>query len=349
MAEKKIGLVFGKFYPLHTGHIYLIQRACNQADELHVILIHDELRDRALFEKSSMRHYPTGNDRLRWLLQTFKYQKHIYVHSFNEQRIEADPYCGGLWIKALKTFMAEKSITPSFIYSSELQDIQYYRKYLGIDTILIDPKRTFMNIRTSQIRQHPFCYWDYIATEAKPFFVLTVAILGGESSGKSTLINQLTNIFNTTYASEYGREYVFSHLGGNETSLQYSDYDKIALGQAKYVNCAVKHANKVAFIDTDFITTQAFCKKYEGREHPFVQALINQYHFDLVILLENNTPWVADGLRRLGDSAERRGFQHLLETMLHANNISYVHIQSSDYEKRFLHCVDLVKQLLVIP
>ncbi len=68
------------------------------------------------------------------------------------------------------------------------------------------------------------------------------------------------------------------------------DYDKIALGHAQYIDFAVKYANKVAFIDTDFVSTQAFCLKYEGREHPFVQALIDEYRFDLVILLENNTP-----------------------------------------------------------
>ena len=109
---------------------------------------------------------------------------------------------------------------------------------------------------------------------------------------------------------------------------------------------AVKYANKVAFIDTDFVTTQAFCKKYEGREHPFVQALIDEYRFDLVILLENNTPWVADGLRSLGSSADRLAFQRLLEEMLRANNIEYVHVESSDYEERFLRCVELVQQLL---
>lgn len=48
--------------------------------------------------------------------------------------------------------------------------------------------------------------------------------------------------------------------GGDEMALQYSDYDKIALGQAQYVDFAVKYANKVAFIDTDFVTTRAFCK-----------------------------------------------------------------------------------------
>lgn len=92
----------------------------------------------------------------------------------------------------------------------------------------------------------------------------TVAILGGESSGKSTLVNKLANIFNTTSAWEYGRDYVFSHLGGDEIALQYSDYDKIALGHAQYIDFAVKYANKVAFIDTDFVTTQAFCKSTKG-------------------------------------------------------------------------------------
>lgn len=246
----------------------------------------------------------------------------------------------------MKAFMEQKGIVPSFIYSSETQDAPRYREHLATETILIDPERSFMNISGSQIRQDPFRYWDYIPTEVKPFFVRTVAILGGESSGKSTLVNKLANIFNTTSAWEYGRDYVFSHLGGDEMALQYSDYDKIALGQAQYVDFAVKYANKVAFIDTDFVTTQAFCKKYEGREHPFVQALIDEYRFDLVILLENNTPWVADGLRSLGAPTDRKAFQHLLEEMLRANNIEYAHVDSSDYEERFLRCVELVKQLL---
>ncbi len=134
-------------------------------------------------------------------------------------------------------------------------------EHLGIDTVLVDPKRTFMSISGAQIRENPFRYWEYIPTEVKPFFVRTVAILGGESSGKSTPVNKLANIFNTTSAWEYGRDYVFSHLGGDEIALQYSDYDKIALGHAQYIDFAVKYANKVAFIDTDFVTTQAFCKK----------------------------------------------------------------------------------------
>lgn len=348
MKKKTIGVIFGKFYPLHTGHIYLIQRACSQVDELHVILCHDEPRDKDLFINSAMSQQPTVSDRLRWLLQTFKYQKNIRIHEFDEHGIEPQPHGWEMWSEGIKTFLREKQITPDFIYTSERDDADQYNAFLGIETVLIDPERSFMNISGSQIRQAPFKYWEYIPTEVKPFFVRTVAILGGESSGKSTLVNKLANIFNTTSAWEYGRDYVFSHLGGDEMALQYSDYDKIALGHAQYIDFAVKYANKVAFIDTDFVTTQAFCLRYEGKEHPFVQALIDEYRFDLVIVLENNTPWVADGLRSLGSDKDRRRFQTLLMEMLDKNNIEYIKVNSPDYDERFLSCVELVRELLMM-
>lgn len=291
--KKTIGVVFGKFYPLHTGHIYLIQRACSQVDELHIIMGFDDTRDRALFEDSAMSQQPTVPDRLRWLLQTFKYQKNIRIHAFNEEGMEPYPHGWDVWSNGIKKFMAEKGIQPDLIYTSEEADAPQYMEHLGIETVLVDPKRTFMSISGAQIRENPFRYWEYIPTEVKPFFVRTVAILGGESSGKSTLVNK-----------------------------------------------------QVAFIDTDFVTTQAFCKKYEGREHPFVQALIDEYRFDLVILLENNTPWVADGLRSLGSSVDRKEFQNLLVEMLEENNIEFVRVEEDDYDSRFLRCVELVREMM---
>lgn len=346
--SKHVGVVFGKFYPLHTGHIYLIQRACSQVDELYVIMCHSEARDRALFLNSSMSRQPTVSDRLRWLLQTFKYQKNIYIHSFNEQSIKPYPYGWQTWSEGIKKFLIAKNIQPQFIYSSEVDDIAHYKKYFSTEVVLIDPEHTFMNISGNQIRQAPFRYWEYIPMEVKPFFVRKVVILGGESSGKSTLVNKLANVFNTTGAWEYGRDYVFSHLGEDEMALQYSDYDKIALGHAKYIDFAVKYANKVTFIDTDFITTQAYCQKYEGKSHPFVQALINEYHFDLIILLDNNTPWVADGLRSLGGDEERKAFQNLLIQLLIENEMDFIVIDSPSYDDRFLRCIELVQKLLMM-
>lgn len=344
--NKRVGIIFGKFYPLHTGHIYLIQRAISQVDELYIILCSDTKRDEALFHDSAMSRQPTINDRMRWLLQTFKYQKNIHIELLEEDGIPSYPNGWHEWSERVKALFHEKGIAPNCIYSSEPQDVKMYRDLFDLETILIDPERNFMKISGTQIRTAPLKNWQYIPTEVRPFFVRTVAILGGESSGKSTLVNKLANMFNTTSAWEFGREYVFSHLGGDERALQYSDYDKIALGQAQYIDFAIKYANKVAIIDTDFVTTQAFCKKYEGKEHPFVQAMIENYRFDLVILLDNSTPWIADGLRHLGDSNQRKDFQKLLISMLKKNNISFVSINSPDYDERYLQCIELVSQLI---
>jgi HTH-type transcriptional repressor of NAD biosynthesis genes len=117
---------------------------------------------------------------------------------------------------------------------------------------------------------------------------------------------------------------------------------KIALGQAQYIDFAVKYANKVAFIDTDFVTTQAFCKSMKG-VNTRLCALIDEYRFDLVILLENNTPWVADGLRSLGVRLTERvsdAAGDMLREQYH-----FVHVQEPDYDG-FLRCVELVKELM---
>ena len=344
--DKKVGVIFGKFYPLHTGHIHLIQRAISQVDELYVILCSDTERDMALFEESAMSRQPTINDRIRWLLQTFKYQKNIHIELLEEDGIPSYPNGWLEWSERVKKLFKTKGIEPDYVYSSEPQDVNMYKELFNLKTILIDPQREFMHVSGTQIRKAPLKNWQYIPTEVRPFFVRTVAILGGESSGKSTLVNKLANVFNTTSAWEYGRDYVFSQLGGDERALQYADYDKIALGHAQYIDFAIKHANKVSFIDTDFVTTQAFCKKYEGKEHPFLQAMINNYRFDLVILLGNNTPWVADGLRHLGSPKQRKDFQQLLISILEKNNINYIQIDSPNYEERYLCCIDLVNQLI---
>lgn len=106
--KKTIGVVFGKFYPLHTGHIYLIQRACSQVDELHIIMGFDDTRDRALFEDSAMSQQPTVPDRLRWLLQTFKYQKNIRIHAFNEEGMEPYPHGWDVWSNGIKSLWLKR-------------------------------------------------------------------------------------------------------------------------------------------------------------------------------------------------------------------------------------------------
>ena len=85
--KKTIGVVFGKFYPLHTGHIYLIQRACSQVDELHIIMGFDDTRDRALFEDSAMsQHAHRRRIVCAGYTKLLNIKKNIRIHVFQTKR-----------------------------------------------------------------------------------------------------------------------------------------------------------------------------------------------------------------------------------------------------------------------
>ncbi|MDD7568784.1 MAG: multifunctional transcriptional regulator/nicotinamide-nucleotide adenylyltransferase/ribosylnicotinamide kinase NadR [[Actinobacillus] rossii] len=345
--DKRVGIIFGKFYPVHTGHINMIYEAFSKVDELHVVVCTDSERDLKLFQESKMKRMPTNQDRLRWMQQIFKYQKEqIFIHHLVEDGIPSYPNGWEGWSSAVKNLLISKNVNPSVVFSSEVQDKEPYEKYLGLEVVLVDPQREFFNVSATKIRTNPFQYWKFIPKEVRPFFAKTIAILGGESSGKSVLVNKLATVFNTTSAWEYGREFVFEQLGGDEQAMQYSDYPQMALGHQKYVNYAVRHAHKVAFIDTDYITTQAFCIQYEGKAHPFLDSMIKEYPFDVTILLNNNTKWVNDGLRSLGSERQRQRFQQLLKKLLDKYNVPYIEIISPSYLERYNQAKAIVDKIL---
>ena len=345
--HQRVGVIFGKFYPVHTGHINMIYEAFSKVDLLHVVVCTDTERDLKLFQESKMKRMPTNQDRLRWMQQIFKYQqKQIFIHHLNEEGIPSYPNGWEAWAERVKALFEQKNIHPTMVFSSEVQDKAPYEKYLDLEVVLVDPARERFNVSATKIRNNPFQYWRFIPKEVRPFFVKTIAILGGESSGKSVLVSKLANVFNTTSAWEYGREFVFEQLGGDEQAMQYSDYPQMALGHQRYVDYAMKHAHKVAFIDTDYITTQAFCIQYEGKAHPFLDSMIREYPFDVTILLSNNTKWVDDGLRSLGSQKQRQRFQALLKKLLEKHHVPYIEIESPSYLDRYNQVKSVVEKVL---
>ena len=50
--KSKNGIMFGKFYPLHIGHVDFIKKASGLVDNLYVIVCTDKERDIELFKKS---------------------------------------------------------------------------------------------------------------------------------------------------------------------------------------------------------------------------------------------------------------------------------------------------------
>lgn len=345
LEQKQVGVIFGKFYPVHTGHINMIYEAFSKVDELHVVVCSDTERDLKLFHDSKMKQMPTVEDRLRWIQQIFKYQQgQIFIHHLVEDGIPSYPNGWEGWAERVKALFATENFSPKIVFSSEIQDKEPYEKYLDLEVNLVDPQRHFFNVSATKIRNHPFHYWKFIPKEVRPFFAKTIAIVGAERSGKSVLVNKLAAVFNTTSAWNYGREFVFEQLGGNEQAIQYSDYPLMALGHQRYVNYAVRQAHKIAFIDTDFITTQAFCIQHEGKSHPFLDSMIKEYPFDVTILLNCNPK---DEMTWTGKALQQRlRFQQLLKKLLDKYKVPYIEIDTNDHFVCYNQVKEIVERVL---
>ena len=75
-----------------------------------------------------------------------------------------------------------------------------------------------------------------------------VVIIGPESTGKSTLSEQLASHYKTTWCPEFAREY----LKENGTDYSFDDLLNIARGQITLEdNLLTKAKNNFYFIDTD--------------------------------------------------------------------------------------------------
>ena len=192
------------------------------------------------------------------------------------------------------------------------------------------------------IHEKPLTHFHKLHPACRAFYTQTVCIVGGESSGKTTLLHKLANHYGASFALEIGRLYTHTHLGGSELALQYSDYTPIATRHAMAISDACAQAcAPVTLIDTDFITSQAFCEVYEKRTHPVLTALADEMRMDFTIYLDNNVAWVADGMRRLGGDARTAFASHLL-ALFEQHQIPVHIIDDADYHKRYLQAVALI-------
>lgn len=125
--------------------------------------------------------------------------------------------------------------------------------------------------------------------------------------------------------------------------MQYSDYPLMASDHEQAIRQAKEQATApLTLIDTDFVTTQAFCEVYEGKSHPFLTACIDEFRLDYTLMLASNTTWVADGMRSLGASEQRQSFENRLKGLFKQHDIATFYIDNPDYHQRFLQAIAFI-------
>lgn len=120
-----------------------------------------------------------------------------------------------------------------------------------------------------------------------------IAITGPESTGKTSLIRQLAELYDTVYVPEYAREY----LEKNGMDYTANDVVKMAKGQIELEHQLRARANQVLFADTELINYKIWLSHYGWEVPQWITEHIRKNRYDLYLLTDIDLPWVADGQR----------------------------------------------------
>jgi len=128
-----------------------------------------------------------------------------------------------------------------------------------------------------------------------------IAILGPESTGKSTLAKAMAEYFQASWVPEYAREYI------EQLSRPYTfeDVCNIALTQIEEENQFEQNSSEnFVFFDTDLIITKVWFEYKFGVVPGFVTDWMNTHTFDLYLLCAPDLPWQYDPVREHGDDRD---------------------------------------------
>ncbi len=149
----------------------------------------------------------------------------------------------------------------------------------------------------------------------QPTDVVKIVLFGPESTGKTTLSEQLARHYNTVWVPEYAREYLQDKWNNERKTCEPDDLLPIAEGQMRLENDLAKKATNVLICDTDLLETKVYSEAYYlGYCDRILEkyALENQY--DLYLLTYIDIPWEKDDLRDKPNERERM-FRYFKETL----------------------------------
>jgi len=178
----------------------------------------------------------------------------------------------------------------------------------------------------------------------KPSDIIKVVLFGPESTGKTTLSEQLARHYNTVWVPEYAREYLQDKWNNERKTCETKDLLPIAEGQMYLENSLTKKATDILICDTDLLETKVYSEAYYlGYCDPLLEKYALKNAYDLYFLTYIDIPWERDDLRDKPTERERM-FLYFKET-LEKYNQNFV-ILKGDKKTRLATAVQHMDKLL---
>ncbi len=154
-----------------------------------------------------------------------------------------------------------------------------------------------------------------------------IAVVGPESTGKSTISKQLAEHYLTVWVPEFAREYC------EKLTLPCTWQDEINMfhGQLKLENQLLPQARNILICDTTFLTVKIWSDYTFGNSAQEVLDELPKHPYDFYLLMDIDLPWQEDPLREFPNLREY--FMQVWHTELQALEANYKVISGSHTER----------------
>ena len=330
---KNLGIVFGTFAPMHTGHVNLITKAKRENDAVLVIVSGtNNERDRGTQVGLHL------DRRFRYVREVFNDDELTKVVKLDETNIPAYPHGWPQWLRLVNNLIKENAGFPNVhFYVGEDEYVEplssYFTMHFEKDTFnrgrtvkVTLVERSSIPISATAIRENPLQYWRYITKPFRRHFTKKVLVIGSASGGKTTLVKDLGRVYNAPVSLEYAREYQLKY-NVRDDELDINDYVHLLADQYKQTSDIIDEGSHsgIIFADTNSSVTKAYIDYYLKDEisdsdynmlTQLYEATFAREQWNLIFLVPPKTTYVDDGFRdmTMADQNIRDEFtQHLLD------------------------------------
>jgi len=170
-----------------------------------------------------------------------------------------------------------------------------------------------------------------------------VVVTGAESTGKTTLAEQLAAQLRTVHSPEMARHYLDA-----KGQLDAHDVLPIAYAARAVELWLEPRAQGILVCDTDVLSTIVYARELYGFESGELERLLSERPAKLYLLLDTDIAWQADPSpgQRAGNESRAR-FATLFKGELEARQLPFRIVSANgDYEKRLEMALSFAREAL---
>lgn len=359
MRDFRHGLVIGKFYPPHAGHLYLASAAARHCERVTVVCM-----------AASHESIPLDL-RVSWLREALAEHANVTVTGIVDD-IAVDYHDPDIW-QAHEDLMREavahadaeranaataapsKDLRPvDAVFTSEGYGEELARRF-GAAAVCLDPQRALYPVSGTAVRADPVAHWDLLPPAVQAWLCLRVVIVGAESTGKTTLAANLARHYRqqpgvlarTRAVFEFGREHSQDKLAiargkakqaglalpcPDQLEWTSIEFEFIARRQNALEDAAARHSGPLLVCDTDAFATGLWHERYLDTPSADLAplALPSSPHRLYLLSDVHAVPFTQDGLR---DGEHIRGWMHTrFEQALASSGHAWRRVSGSEEE-----------------